>query len=168
MCDAPLLLKTEIKSLLSRLLSPVSSAVMMAVVSAWLNGIDEIVYVRFLQNFLHMPATVPGSVSEPDDMKRDVDIQTTPVANAVSDMQQCALMTCLPSLPYFPMNMAEMMTTYMQVTVHKMLAQNGIDAAASIPTANENANPEISLSSVISTLIFDNVAIIFVTLRGLT
>ena len=33
---------------------------------------------------------------------------------------------------------------------------------------NENANPEISLSSVISTLIFDNVAIIFVTLRGLT
>jgi hypothetical protein len=101
-------------------------------------------------------------------MKRDVDIQTTPVANAVSDMQQCARMTCLPSLPYLPKNMAEMMAVYMQVTVHKMLAQNGIDAAASIPTANENANPEISLSSVISTLIFDNVAIIFVTLRGLT
>ena len=55
-----------------------------------------------------------------------------------------------------------------QIVGNKGLRLNGARAAASIPTANDNAIPEMSLSSVIKMLIFAKIAIIFVTLRGLT
>ena len=47
------------------------------------------------------------------------------------------------------------------------ICRYGMKLAASIPAAKTDANPAMSLSSVISSRIFANVAIIFVTLHGL-
>ena len=48
------------------------------------------------------------------------------------------------------------------------ICEYGMKLAVSIPAAKNDTNPAMSLSSVISSRIFANVAIIFVTLRGLS
>ena len=141
---------------------------MRAGVSWFENGISEMMALRRWQKAVALPDMNESSRMELRDVAVAAERHDAPVRKAAAQMiVRCAGM---PVMRNFHVIMKRVsMTADIDAAAPMQYADgNGIRLAESAPAANGNANPAMSLSSVISLRIFAKVAIIFLTLRGLT
>ena len=168
MCEAPLALNASVISTGRADLSPVSRAVIKAEVPLSEKGTEATASLTLSHKNAEVLAMADGACIELTDVLDAAARHVMPAMKAAAPIVRPVISLFFrPAFPIISRMVSSMAAADADSPMHNV-NDAGIRLAARVPAANGNANPAMSLPSVISLRIFAKVAIILLTLRGLT